>query len=176
MIKNTSFKSIKRIFFGGVGVLSSLFVTSSVVDLKQAYAMLPIIVNPTQNLNFGSFSCTGANGTVVISTAGARSVTGDVIAVAGSGLQRRGEIGIIGSVSSAIVVSMTATSFNLVNGTGVLVVDDFNIVDTDTAGATETITLTTTSSTIPFGATLNAICARPGGTYTGFYTISANYM
>ena len=72
---------------------------------------------------------------------------------------------------------MTATVFTVDDtGAGVpMNVNAFNLV-TNAGGTSETITLAATPSTFPLGATLNVGAGQVAGTYTGTYTVSANYQ
>ena len=141
---------------------------------QKANAQLSIVISGTVALNFGAVSETGA-GTVVVTTAGARSTTGGVTAVAGAGAHSNGVVLLSGSTGLAIDVSMTAGAFTVADGGNSMVVNNFNL-ETVAGGATRVITLAANSTTFPIGATLNVGASQPAGTYIGEYTINANYQ
>ncbi len=158
----------------GVSVLAAVIPLTAVPN--QAHALLSIAVSGTVDINFGSLTETGAGGTAVINTAGARSVTGAVTAVTGGGFVSEGVFSLSGSTGEAIEVSMAAGPFTVSNGGGgTMVVDSFNLV-TNAGGVMQTITLAVNPSTYPLGATLNVGAAQAEGTYVGNYTLNANYQ
>lgn len=142
-----------------------------------ASAQLPIIIAATSELNFGTVAADGAaGGTVVISTAGARTRSGAVVLVGGAGLESAGVISVSGSTGVNITLSMTSTFFNVSNTTGAIMrVDTFNIAN-PAGGAVEVVTLPASPSTFPIGATLNVNAGQAPGTYLGDFIISAIYQ
>lgn len=143
---------------------------------RSAHAVLSIVISGTVDINFGSLTETGAGGTAIVNTAGARSVTGSVSAITGGGLESNGVFSLSGSTGLAIDVSMTAAAFTVSNGGGgTMSVNNFNLV-TNAGGATRTITLAANPSTFPMGATLNLSAGQAAGTYIGNYTMNANYQ
>lgn len=141
---------------------------------RDAQAMITIVVTASVELNFGTIAVVSA-GTVTMNTANSRSVAGGVTAVGGAGLESSGVLSISGSTGLAIVLSMSSPSFNVSNGGDMMVVNNFNLV-TNGGGQTETVTLTSSPTTYSLGARLNVGAAQSAGTYTGSYTINANYM
>lgn len=140
-----------------------------------AIVLAPIVVTNVQALHFGEMT-RGAGGTMVVTTTtGARTATG-VSAVTGSGLEQQGIISIAADTGTNVDLAVTATSFTVVNGTAqTMVVDNFNIVS-DAGGTAQTVTLPASPTSFNVGATLNVGAAQASGTYTGAYTLSANYQ
>lgn len=144
--------------------------------VQPAHAMLTITLTATQDLNFGTITAGGGAGTVRIDVAGARTVTGGVTEITGGGFQAQSIIAITGSTGVPIDVSMGAASYTVNNGAGdTMAVNTFQI-ETNGGGTAQTITLGATSSTFPVGATLNVGAGQAAGTYTGTFTINANYQ
>ena len=130
-------------------------------------APLQIAHNSGAALNFGTFTA-GTGGTVVVTSAGAASVTGDV--------------GLLTSSTS------TADGFT-VTGSGTRA---FNITSSSsntvtTGGATPStmaFTLSTPASaslvagsyTLNVGGTLTVASAQAAGNYTGSYTVTVTYQ
>lgn len=158
-------------------VLSILIPLSvSIAPHAVAQTTIPIVVSATQDLHFGSFFTLGASGDVIISTADVRTTAGGIETVIGAGLESRGVISITGSTGQIVTISMTAPSFNLINGDGdILVVNDFEL-DVPPAGSNITKTLTTNPSILNLGATLNVPVSAPQGNYRGNYNISVVYQ
>jgi len=141
-----------------------------------AVILEPIVVSGTQALHFGSITQTGV-GTVTIDTAGNRSSTGSVTEVVGLGAEQQGVLSLSGATGVNIVLSMAAATFTVDDaGLGVAMnVNGFNI-ETAAGGATQTVTITVSPGAIPLGGTLNVGATQVAGTYTGTYTINANYQ
>ncbi len=138
--------------------------------------LLPIAVSATQDLHFGSFYTLGASGDVIISTADVRTTAGGIETVVGAGLESRGQLSITASTGQIVTISMTAPSFNLINGDGdIMVVNDFQL-DVPPAGSNITKTITASTSIINVGATLNVPISVPDGNYRGSYSISVVYQ
>jgi hypothetical protein len=164
---------MKKTSINKIGLLGVLVPLSFIP--KPANAMLTIAITATVELNFGTMDVAGA-GTVVMNTTNGRSVTGGVTAITGAGLESSGVLSISGSTGLAIDLSMTAASYSVSNGGGAtMAVNNFNLV-TNAGGATETITLTSNPTNFPFGATLNVGAGQAAGTYTGTFTVNANYQ
>jgi hypothetical protein len=143
---------------------------------QHAHAALTIILSATQVLNFGTITESGAGGTVTISTGGARSTTGSVSAITGSGLESNGIFTIAASTGVPIDLSVTAVGFTVSNGGGSnMLVNGINLV-LPAGGTTETITLATSPDTFPVGATMNVSPSQAAGSYTGAMVLNANYQ
>ncbi len=137
---------------------------------------VPIFISATQELNFGAFSA-GAGGTVTMSTGGTRSVSGSVVPVAAGGFERQGNLLISGEANFAIDVVMTASSFTVSEVGG----DTMNVNNFDLGGGAGnaivvTIPTGATSINVPVGGRLNVGSPQTEGTYSGSYSITANYQ
>ena len=172
--QNKQPKNLVKTVLGTAGVAAAVLIPLSIAP-RQAMAALSILVSVSVELHFGTLTDTGAGGTAVINTAGARSVTGSVSGIAGAGLESNGVFNVSGSTGVAIDVSMTAPTFVVSNGGDNMNVNNFHLV-TNAGGIHETITLGAGSNTYPLGATLNVGAAQAAGTYTGTYTLSVNYQ
>ena len=142
----------------------------------QAMAQATIFVSGTQNLHFGSFASGPSSGTITINPAsGARTSTGGVTLVSGSGLEANGVISLTGSTGLAITLSMAAGAFTISNGADNMNVSSF---DFNTLGAGDNIVLTlaTSTETISVGGTITVGANQAAGTYTGNYTVNAVYQ
>ena len=174
-------KIVSRALLVGTALVSLTAVPVSEVQAASgtgamsAILLTPITVSGTQVLHFGSMTATNA-GTMLIDTTGARTPGGAVSAVAGGNLEQAGVLSISAATGVAIDLSMAATSFTVTDGGGnTMVVNNFNL-RTNAGGTAETITLVASPTTVPLGATLNVGAAQVTGTYTGTYTVNANYQ
>ena len=141
-----------------------------------AIILTPITVSGSQGLHFGSMTETGAGGTMLIDTAGARTPGGGVVAVTGAAAEQAGVIRLVAGTGIAIDLSMAATAYTVSDGGGnTMSVNNFNI-RTNAGGTAETVTLAAATETFPLGATLNVGAGQTAGTYNGAYTLNANYQ
>ena len=143
---------------------------------QYANAALTIVVSGTDALHFGTITESGAGGTVVVSTAGGRSVTGSVSPVVGAGLQSNGVFQVAASTGAAITLSVTSPAFTVSNGGGgVMSVNNFNVV-LPAGGTSEVITLAVSPTTYPIGGTLNVGAGQAAGSYVGTIILNAMYQ
>lgn len=169
----------KRLMRSGLarqaGVLA-VMVPLSVVP-RDAYAALSIVVSGTVDLNFGTITADPlVSGTVIVDVLGARVLAGGATGVTGAGLSSQGVFSLSGSTGIAIELSMAAPSFTVSNGGGgSMNVNAFNLI-TNGGGAAATVTLAANPTTFPLGATLNVAAAQAAGTYSGVFTVNANYQ
>ncbi|HPD82465.1 MAG: DUF4402 domain-containing protein [Alphaproteobacteria bacterium] len=140
-----------------------------------AIVLTPITVTATQVLHFGSFT-RGAGGTVKVTTAGARTVTGPT-AVTGAAAEQQGVLKITGAPTATVNVKVTATNFSVTSGPNTMVVNAFNL-KTAAGGTSVTAAIGPTATPtvqVPIGGTLTVGAAQAAGTYTGAYKVDVNY-
>ncbi len=161
------FKGIKKI---------CLTMAAAPLGLFPAYGYaqsIPVTITASEDLNFGSF-IPNAGGAVTVSTAGGRSSSGSVTLIGANGLEREGLLAITGSPSFPIDVSMTSSSFNMSNGGSMMAVNNFDLGGGP--GNPIVISLAGGSDVIPVGATLTVGGSQASGSYTGIFTVNANYQ
>ena len=137
-----------------------------------ATVVTPIAIVDAQNLNFGEFAA-GTGGTVVLTTGGAASATGDVVLTGGTS-----------TAAQFTVTGQTDASFSIG-----IADDDLTHTDTVTTMALATThdldgtseddpasgTLTLGTQTIYVGGTLTVTNAQTTGVYSGTITATVNY-
>jgi hypothetical protein len=156
--------------------LTLAVVPLSILAEKAQAQTVPIFISATQELNFGAFSA-GAGGTVTISTAGARSVSGSVVPVGAGGFERQGNLLISGEANFAIDVVMTAPSFTVSEvGGDTMAVNNFDLGGGAGNPVVVTIPTGATSINVPVGGRLTVGSPQAEGTYSGSYSITANYQ
>ena len=131
-------------------------------------------VSTTQNLSFGTFASTGGGGTVIVSSTGVGSATGNVVLMSNS-------------IESAAIFRLTAIKGN--NYITSITSSNTATLTRSGGGGTMTMTLGTPSPNTSFSIngnqsknvsiggtlTIGTNTANPGGSYTGSFSLYINY-
>lgn len=134
---------------------------------------LPIIMNASRNLNFGSARSSGAAGTVAYTAAGARTSTGGVSLIVGGG-ETTGQVSITTAVPNRQLAIAYPASVTLTSGASSMTVTGFA-----SAGSPTSITSGTGGSgatTFTIGGTLNVGANQAGGDYAGTLLVDVVYQ
>ncbi len=160
-----------------------LALTLSTVPLASAYAasgntsttsgavaadiVAPIVLTHTTGsaLNFGKFTV-GSGGTVVVTAAGAGSVTGSVNFVPGGNTVTADAFTVTGDDNRSF--SIATTNSTITNGTKTMAFTTKASATTEKLSATGTATFTV-------GGTLTVVGTETPGSYTGSYSATATY-
>lgn len=126
-----------------------------------------ISITKTTDMNFGKVVAGATGGTVVLSTASARSATGGVT-LGNAGATAAASFDVTGESGATYAITLPASA-TIVSGTDEMVVDAFE-GDPDGTG-----TLTGGSETLNVGATLNVDASQPTGTYAGTFDVTVAY-
>ncbi len=124
---------------------------------------VPISVAETTALNHGTVTASGSLGTVTISVAGVRGVTGGVAALGGTVSQ--GVFTVTGEAANAFTTTMDPTSS--LAGPGAPMVA--------TLGNDAPANLTAGAATINVSSSLAVAASQLAGAYSGTYSITVNY-
>lgn len=166
----------KRIF-AGVAIIASLATvsaahaasgnTSTATGQASATVIAPIVLTHTSGatLNFGKFT-TGTGGSVVVTSGGAGSVTGDVGFVPGS-TNTADAFALTGDISRNF--GITTTGGSITNGSS-------SMTFTTTPSAGTGTTSATGAATFTVGGTLTVGTGLVTGAYTGTYTATVQYQ
>lgn len=140
--------------------------TSTATGTATATVVSPIVLTHTTGaaLGFGKFT-TGTGGTVVVTSAGAGSVTGDVGFVPGSTNSADG-FSVTGDASRSF--SITTTGGSVANGA-------VTMAFTTTPSAATGTTSTGGTATFTVGGTLTVASTATAGAYTGTYSATVTY-
>lgn len=166
-------------------LLSALMLAVSYASFAQVSAtataaatiVTPIAITKTVDLNFGNVASGAALGTVVLSPAGARSVTGGVTLPAITGTVAAATFSITGQANLSYSITLPAGNTTIASGGNTMTVGTWtsNPTPTGTLDAAGTQTLTV-------GATLNVAAGQAAGTYSssnvggsGDFTVTVNY-
>lgn len=166
-------------------LMGTALISLSAVDLQKAQAatgtgamsaviLAPITVSGTVALDFGAMTETGAGGTMTMDRANTRTPGGAVVGVA-SNVGASGVVSLTAATGVPIDLSLAAASYTVSDGlANTMVVDNFDLGGG--AGVAITVTAVAATTTIPLGARLTVGAGQVAGTYTGAYTLNANYQ
>lgn len=173
--------SLKKALFMGTALVSlsclPMQEANAFTGTASASAIIidPVVVTGNAPLHFGTLTYSAA-GTAVLDTASGRTVTGGVTAITGAGLEQSGVLLVTGASGLPIDLTIAAVATVDDGGGNSMTVNTFNL-RTNAGGTQEVITLTAVGSdTVPFGGTLNVAGTEPAGTYTGTFSVIANYQ
>ncbi len=131
-----------------------------------ATVMQSIAIAKNSDLVFGAFS-PSTGGTVVMSTAGARSGTGAVV-LSSSAAGNAAQFTVTGTSAATYAITLPA-SFNITSGANTMGVGSF------TSNPSGTGVLTGGTQALYVGATLTVGSAQAAGNYTGTFNVSVEY-
>lgn len=137
-----------------------------------ATILTAISLTKTVDMNFGNVSVqAGSGGTVILSPAGARSVTGGVSLPATAGTVTAASFTVGGEGSYTYSITLPATAHTIASGANSMTVTAF------TSNPSGTGTLSSGSQTLTVGGTLNVAAGQTNGIYTSEtgFNVTVNY-
>jgi Mat/Ecp fimbriae major subunit len=127
--------------------------------------LAPVTLSQTAGLDFGTVAAAGTSGTVIIpNNSDGRTCSVGLVCV---GVSNRGAFSVVGASTYNVVITVAAST--TLTGAGapmVLTLDP----------SATSLVATGTAQTFHVGGTLNIGAAQAAGTYTGQYTVSAEYQ
>ena len=135
-----------------------------------ATIITPIAITNAGNMNFGSIAVSATAGTVVLSPASVRSITGGVTLPAVTGTVTAAAFTVTGLGSSTYSIQLPA-SYTITSGGNSMTVNAFTSTPSGTG------TLSSGTQTIQVGATLNVAASQAAGSYTNAtgFPVIVNY-
>ncbi|MDB5095704.1 MAG: hypothetical protein JWM80_125 [Cyanobacteria bacterium RYN_339] len=130
----------------------------------------PLALTKTANPSFGDVVAGGTAGTVLLTTAGARTSTGGVTLGNGTGVSA-GTFSLTGEPSTAYAVTVSPTTLSL-TGPGTAMTVDTWVLSPTSPGVLPAVP----PATLLVGGTLHVNANQTQGSYTGILTVSANYQ
>ena len=157
--------------------LMSIGITNSVMAQATASAkdtiITPISIVKAVDMNFGNIALqAGTWGTVVISPAGTRTITGGITLPINLGTVASAEFTVGGEGTYTYAITLPSTDYTITTGTG-----ETMVVNTFTSTPTTTGTLSGGAQTVNVGATLNIGTSQVAGNYTNAtgFDVTVNY-
>lgn len=127
---------------------------------------------PIDDLNFGEIITSGGAGTVTISTAGAPTLAG--VSLTGGSPHQQGVMRVLGNPAAQVDVNIVPGAYFVTNGAVTMPVTAFDLG----AGANNPALVTIGGGgtyDLNIGATLGVGAGQQAGTYTGTFTVNADY-
>lgn len=135
----------------------------------------PIAITAPANLSFGSFAASGASGTVTVTPAGVRSVSGGVTAAGGTVSAARFDVTGSGGMTYSIAFSGATTLSDGTNTMAFTRISDLS-ASAATSGDVSSGTLSAGGTQSIFvGGDLAVNASQPAGTYTGSIIATVEY-
>jgi hypothetical protein len=151
---------------------SSSFAQATATATATATIVTPISIVEVVNMNFGNVAVqTAVGGTVVMTPAGVRSVTGGVTLPAVAGTVTAASFTVNGQGTYTYAITLPAAATTLTSGANTMTADTW----TSTPSATGLLAAGT--QTLNVGATLNVAAAQAAGIYVSGtpFSVTVNY-
>lgn len=155
-----------------IGSSLSLFAQASATATASATIITPIAITKTVDMNFGTAAVqAGTGGTIVLTPAGGRTVTGGVTLPNVTGTVTAASFNVTGEGTSTYSITLPVAPLTITSGINTMTVSTFSSTPTPTG------TLTAGAQTLLVGGTLNVAAAQAPGTYLSGtpFTVTVNY-
>jgi len=163
-------------FFAAATLLMGFALTANAQVTASATAtatiITPIAIAQATDMNFGNVAISPTvAGTVVLTPAGSRSVTGGATLPAVTGTVTAASFTVTGLGTSTYAITLPSVDYTISSGGNDMIVNTFTSTPSGTG------TLTAGTQTLDVGATLNVTAAQPAGTYTNAtgFDVTVNY-
>jgi hypothetical protein len=168
-------KHLKRLLTFAIiftGITTAALAQVSATATATATIVGPIGITNTANMNFGNVAVSNVAGTVVMTPAAVRSVTGGCTLPAITGTVAAGAFNVTGAASYTYAITLPAAATTITSGGNTMT------VNTWTSNPSGTGTLSAGGSqALTVGATLNVGASQAAGTYVSGtpFTVTVNY-
>lgn len=155
-----------------IGSSLSVFAQATASATASATVITPIAIAKTVDMNFGNVAVqAGTGGTVVLTPAGVRTVTGGVTLPSVTGTVTAASFTVTGSGTSTYSITLPGAATTLSSGINTMTCNTFTSTPTPTGA------LTGGTQTLTVGATLNVAAAQAPGTYLSGtpFDVTVNY-
>jgi hypothetical protein len=175
-LKYKIMKKIILIFLATIlvaGLSNKAMAQATASATATATIVTPIAITKTVDMNFGNVAVTGTAGTVVLTPAGTRSVTGGVTLPATAGTVAAASFNVTGQGVYTYAITLPSTDYTITRASG----SETMTVNTFTSTPSGTGALTAGAQTLTVGATLNVGVAQVAGVYTNAtgFDVTVNY-
>lgn len=164
--------SLKLAFAAALAIAPSAFAANTTAS-SSGTVVAPIAITKAADLAFGSFAAV-TGGSVTVSTSGARTVGGAVLALGGTPAAAKFDV--TGETGATYTISVVGDA-TLTSGADTMafaVASDLTGANA-TTGTVASGTLTAGAQSIFVGGTLTVASAQPAGTYSGNITATVEY-
>jgi len=167
-------KNLKKLISFAVifaGITTAAFAQVTATANASATIVGPIGISRTLHMNFGNVAVSASAGTVVMTPAGARSVTGGCTLPVTTGTVTAATFTVTGADGYTYSIALPSTDVTITDGTNNMIVNTF------TSNPSGTGTLAGGSEVLTVGATLNVSGSQVAGTYTSStpFDVTVNY-
>lgn len=173
-----SVKSSCTFALASVAVLGALSASNvfaaaaSDVAATSATVVTPIDITQAQDLDFGEFAA-GTGGTVVLTTAGGASPTGDVVLTGGT--SAAAEFTVTGQADASFSIGVADNNLTHTDTVTTMALATTHDLDGTSENNPASGTLTLGTQTLYVGGTLTVGNAQTVGVYSGTITATVNY-
>ena len=163
-------KKLFILFIAVVGFGVSSYGQASATATSTATIITPITLTKVNNMNFGNILVSGTLGTVVLTPASARSLTGGV-SLASTGTVTAASFTVGGDGSNTYAITLPSGATTLTSGANTMTCDTWTSIPSSTG------VLSSGSQTLNVGATLHVAANQATGTYVSgtAFTVSVDY-
>lgn len=163
-------KKLFILFIAVAGFGVSSYGQATATATSTATIITPITLTKVTDMNFGNILVSGSLGTVVLSPASGRSLTGGVT-LSSTGTVAAASFTVGGDGTNTYAITLPSGATTLTSGANTMTCDAW------TSTPTSTGTLTAGSQTLTIGATLHVAASQPVGTYVSGtpFSVSVNY-
>jgi hypothetical protein len=168
MKKTTKFLALAVVMMAFSAVT---FAQATATATSTATIITPITITKTTDMNFGNIAVDGTVGTVVLTPASTRSVTGGCTLPATAGTVTAAAFTVTGLGTSTYSITLPVAATTITSGGNTMQ------VDTWTSSPTPTGALVAGTQTLTVGATLHAGLLQPAGVYVSGtpFAVTVNY-
>lgn len=159
--------------FGVFGASNGFAAPASTTATTTAEVVTPIAIVKAQDLSFGEFAA-GTGGTIVLTTAGAATPTGDVVLTV-VGTTTAAQFTVTGQPDANFSITVSDNDLTHTDTTTVMPFVTTHDLDGATQDDPTSGTLDLGTQTLYVGGTLTVAGAQQPGTYTGSITAEVNY-
>ena len=157
---------------GALCTPNALAAPASDTATTSATVVTPIAIVDAQNLNFGEFAA-GTGGTVVLTTGGAASATGDVVLTGGTATAA--QFTVTGQADASFSIGIADDDLTHTDNVTTMALATTHDLDGTSQDNPASGTLTSGTQTIYVGGTLTVGNAQTTGVYSGTITATVNY-
>ncbi|MCW3116924.1 MAG: YapH protein [Chitinophagaceae bacterium] len=154
------------------GFTAASYAQSTANATATATIVTPIGITKTTDMSFGNIAVGSAGGTVILDTAGARTITGGVTLPATTGTVAAAVFAVTGSGTYTYTITLPTTDVTLTRASGT----ETMIANTFTSNPSGTGTLVAGAQNVAVGATLTIAGSQVAGVYTSStFPVTVNY-